>query len=1293
MPHYTGYRQRAPPPLPDPSTLPFPGNVIRGCSACGLRAGATAPVPGQGPIPAGVMLIGEAPGCFPAGTFVLTPNGVQDISRILVGDIVLNGRGKPQKVVNVFSRPTTQMSYLKIRGMLEQSLTPNHPIQVIRATPCYDSHTRKFCFPCSRRSATCSLSVFDNYKPEWVAASALIQGDHVIIPDLMGAETDSHGLTPDADVVRIPFQQRKLFRRTKFKDWGVDQEFQLDPELAYILGWYMAEGNASIRNGTVMFNLGEGDGDLRFILEDQCRKVFGLACVWFVEGKGWRLQIHSRPLAAWFLDLFGRNQHACRVPDVIFQSSLSIIRNFVKGWYAGDGKHEKDGHGDGIVTASREAAYGLQGLLLRLGICPTLHKEEWDSSNGNTTAGGYLVAFPKSLKWEKERNVVSFKGQKLARVDSVRTEAADCLVYNIETEDNQYLVPFVVHNSNEDLWNQPFYGQAGQELNSLLAQASISRESVFITNCNRCKPPNNRTPTLAEQKACAHWLDLEVELVNPHIIVAMGATAIRHFLGPDAGTVEHLHGKPIVCKVGSATRIVLPAYHPAAALHNTSLLRQLFDDFQVLRGLVAGHDASDYLVADEYPNPVYTVVDTPEKMRKMRDEVREVGECAIDVETVSHDSELWSYQVSAVPGTAWFVPIEKGFKGRVDVTDWGALIIVHYYLHDIRFLNIPDGNFLDTMTAAYLTGRPQGLKELSSRLCGIVMKSYSEVVRPGQLKLSMQYLTEAANREWPDPPDIEEVKWDNKAGRVITRIKHPQHISFKIKRLLARCVDNESEFDPLEKWGDISELERTEVEKALGQMPESSLADIKFEDAVQYANSDAQATLRVKHKMDKLIRDLGLDFVLHMDLNTLPMAHDMMGNGMPVNKEHFRNMSVDYTNRMAAKAAEMASIVGHPFNPNSSAQVAKVVYGELGFTPTAYTKTKLISTDDSELKKVKHPVTKTILEYRRLSKVKGTYCDNLTNYSYSDANGVDCIHTTIKTTRVETGRWASSDPVNLQNIPVRNKEGKLVRKGFVAAPRTKLVEGDLKQIEMCTQAHLANCKGLIELFLSGKDPHTTTASKIFGVPYEEAKKDKFRYPCKRAGFGIIYLIGAEGLYSQITEYIADLEAEGEPIEIEAWSVEQCQKFIDDYYKLYPEIKDYQQEMAAMARRLGYTRDIFGRIRFIPEVNCPIRSIQEAGCRQAANFPVTASAQGILKVAMGNLWRELPKTEWRDNVKYLMQIHDSLVLQVTDDEKILKPYLRWMEKVVSGSVQLKVPVGMDFKVGSNWADTEKYSLKD
>ena len=838
---------------------------------------------------------------------------------------------------------------------------------------------------------------------------------------------------------------------------------------------------------------------------------------------------------------------------------------------------------------------------------------------------------------------------------------------------------------NEDLEGRPFCGQAGQQLDYLLMQCGINRDDVYISNVIKCLTRNNAPPKPASVKACAKWLDIELGLVQPKIIVAMGAFAIRRMLGDDADTVEHLHGRPIE-KDG---RIILPCYHPAAGLHDTSTLRFLYDDFQVLRGLLQGKTVADYIIKDEYPNPDYRVVNKSNS-GDFTDMLYGSDCVAVDVETIKQDTQLWSVQLSGSPGTGWFTKVANNYKGRFSLKDVPGRIIVHYYLNDVKWLDIPDDNFLDTMTMAYLLGLAQGLKTLARSLCGIEMISYQEMTRPGQQKLSLQYLTEACDKEWPDPPELEETKWDNKQGRIVTKVKKPWHISRKITKILDDVKEN-SDTDPYDRWRGIPDGERECVEKKLGIMPESSLADIKFEDAVQYATRDADATLRVKLKMEQLIHDAGLDFVLHMDTSILPMVREMMDTGMAVDLDHFRNLSVDYDARMRAKSTELAGIVGHPFNPSSSKQVAEVVYTELGFKPTHTTPTGLVSTDDQELKKTGHPVAKGIIEYRRLSKMKGTYSDALVEWAIPDSEGIARVHTTLKTTRVETGRLASADP-NLQNIPTRNKEAKLVKSGFVAPERKILAEADYSQIEMVTLAHLSGCKRLIELFLRGGDPHTEMAAHIFDKSLDDAKQEKYRYPVKRLNFGVAYLIGAMGLSNQINEYIADLEMEGTLVEIEPWDELTCEKFLAEWYKLNPEVKDFQMEQAAQARRYGYVVDLFGRRRFIPEVFCPVRSIQEAGLRQAANFPVTATAQGIIKLAMGELWRELPEMGWRGKVKWLMQIHDSLLVEMDEDPAFVREYLIWMRNIMCGVVKLAVPVKVDFKVGKAWGELSKFSLE-
>lgn len=839
---------------------------------------------------------------------------------------------------------------------------------------------------------------------------------------------------------------------------------------------------------------------------------------------------------------------------------------------------------------------------------------------------------------------------------------------------------------NEDLQGRPFVGQAGQYLDSLLFQARIAREDTAICNLVKCLTPGNRAPTRAEVAACAGWLDLELDIVNPYVIVTMGLPATYHVLGGGAGSMEQLHGRPILLN----GRIILPVYHPAAALRDTSKLRQCAEDFQALRRLMDGAPWRSFYTRDEYPSPDYRVADSPALIKTMMDEAAEAGVFGLDTELCR--GKLWSYQVSSRPGTGWFVPIGDDFQGRVDFTGRPATAVVHNYLHDIQYVGLRDDGFVDTMVMAYICGQPQGLKELASRLCGIKMVSYGEMVKPGQQELSLEYMMKVLAREWPDPPLQTVTGWNNKKGEMVTRQTKPWNIRRKAGGMI-KDFEASPDTDLWDRWRHIPSAERALVEEVLGPMPEASLSDIPFEQAVAYAVRDADATLRVYLKLERMVEKLGLEFALLTDLRILPMVDAMMRNGMAVDVEYYRSLSESYDQRLRVMAASLAKTVGHAFNPASSQQSAAVVYGELGFTPTRRTATGLISTDDAELKKTGHAVAAEIVRYRGLLKLKSTYADNVARSARPDATGVPRMHTVLKTTRVETGRLSSSKAddgtgANLQNIPTRSKEARAIKNGFIAPPGWVLADGDLGQIELVTQAHLANCGGLIELFNRGGDPHTETAARLFGVSLEEAAKDKYRYPCKRAGFGIIYMIGAEGLSTQVNEYIADLRMEGEPVDIEPWDKETCATFIEEYYRLYPEIREYQHRELMHARRHGYVQDMFGRIRYVPEVLCPVKAIQEAGARMAANFAVTASAAGIIKLAMGELWEKLPGTEWADVVRWLMQVHDSLVVEVIDDEDVLTSCLSWMSGVMRGVVCLSVPIKVDFKVGRRWGELEK-----
>jgi len=521
--------------------------------------------------------------------------------------------------------------------------------------------------------------------------------------------------------------------------------------------------------------------------------------------------------------------------------------------------------------------------------------------------------------------------------------------------------------SQEDERGEPFTGSAGRLLNSLLSSAGWGRELCYISNVLKCRPPNNTKPSPKQIASCSHWLDIEIGMVQPEILVLMGAIAIYRILGPDAGTVEHLHGNPLVMKVGGRDIIVLPVYHPAAALHETAKLRFVYDDFQVLKGLIAGNDPQQYKVVDEYPNPEYIELHASD-MKGFYDRMESAGLVAADTETVN--DKLWSVQVCFEPGTAYFIGPELVDSFRFPPS---TLVVFHNYLYDYQFIRAD--RFSDTMIMAYQLGLPQGLKELAHRTCGIVMRSYSDLVSGSGRENAINYLTDAVGRDWPKPEPVAELKWNNKAGKVIEKIRNPQPITRKIKRILADSVDGVA--DPYKRWIDIDQAERNIVESVLGPMPSSTIADIPRSEAINYAAKDADSTMRVYKALLPRIQEYGLEFTLGMDLGVLPMVQEMMDTGFALDVDYLKGLSSEYAEKMASIADELAEMAGHAFNPGSSAQVAQVVYQELGFKPTKFTDSKAISTDDRELKKINHPIVEGILKYRQQAKNKDPLADTI----------------------------------------------------------------------------------------------------------------------------------------------------------------------------------------------------------------------------------------------------------------------------------------------------------------------------
>ena len=806
---------------------------------------------------------------------------------------------------------------------------------------------------------------------------------------------------------------------------------------------------------------------------------------------------------------------------------------------------------------------------------------------------------------------------------------------------------------NEDTYGKPFTGDAGKYLNSLLDTIGLKREEVIITNTVKCRPLRNRTPGRDEAEFCkTRWLDLEITMVQPEIIVAMGKVAIETFLGE--ASVEHVHGIPQYITYQGRAITLLPVYHPAAGFYDSSLMRAIAADFAVLGELVHGNTV-DHITDDL--EVVYTEWDGPNLEEFDR-------KAAIDTEIV--DDKLWSYQVSFEPGSAQF--IDASIARYIP----GKQAIVHNYLFDAQWLNLPE-YCDDTMLMAYLLGLPQGLKELSWRLCGMEMASYTETISGHRKTKAMNWLNQAALLDWPDPPELEVVTWDRKENKLKTQLKKPQHINRKLKRIIADVVSGKElkngPVDPWARWHQIDARERAEVESIMGPMPDASLADIPREQAIYYSARDADATMRVYRVLQELLKERDLLYVYCMDQQTLPIALEMQNNGMAVDKNYLINLGRHYLEQMEAKAEEIfEALHGRRFNPNSDHDLRKVFYEELKNKPTKFTPTGLPSVRGEELSKIKHPAAKMVEEYRHLAHLKDSFCDALPSKVDTDGR----IHTTINTTRTETGRWSMKNP-NLQQIPSRSEQGRAIRKAFIASDTTSLIAIDYSQIEMRVAAHLAQCQSMIGMFQEGRDIHTETASQIFGIPIEEVTSQQ-RYPTKTMGFGVIYGLTPHGLQNQ-------MQLEG----LTDWTETRCEEFITWYYELRPELRAWQEHTKAQAMRDGYVRDMFGRLRYIPELLCPIERYRSAGERQAVNMPVQSSAQGILKLAMGLLHRS-PEVPFM----WLLQVHDELMFETLDRDTAR--FVKWAKGVMESAVKISVPVLAEAKVGKNWGEMKELPVE-
>lgn len=394
----------------------------------------------------------------------------------------------------------------------------------------------------------------------------------------------------------------------------------------------------------------------------------------------------------------------------------------------------------------------------------------------------------------------------------------------------------------------------------------------------------------------------------------------------------------------------------------------------------------------------------------------------------------------------------------------------------------------------------------------------------------------------------------------------------------------------------------------------------------------------------------------------MPVAfvlYDMEKEGIAIDREALKKYGEDLSVSIAELEKRIYEAAGEEFNINSPKQLGVILFEKLQMPNSKKTKTGY-STSAEVLEKlaVDYPIVSDILEYRQLTKLKSTYADGLANYI--DETGR--IHTTFNQTITATGRLSSTEP-NLQNIPIRIELGKMIRKVFHPAKGNLFVDSDYSQIELRVLAHVADDEKLIEAFQNGQDIHRTTASHVFGVPFDEVT-DLQRRNAKAVNFGIVYGISAFGLSQDLNI-----------------SRKEAQEFIDKYFETYPKIKAFLESTVEQAKKDGYIKTLFNRIRPIPELSSSNFMQRQFGERVAMNSPIQGTAADIIKIAMIRVHDRLIRDKLKS--KLILQVHDELLIETLEEEK--EQVIALLEEEMKNAVKLKVSMEVGTETGYDWYD--------
>lgn len=444
---------------------------------------------------------------------------------------------------------------------------------------------------------------------------------------------------------------------------------------------------------------------------------------------------------------------------------------------------------------------------------------------------------------------------------------------------------------------------------------------------------------------------------------------------------------------------------------------------------------------------------------------------------------------------------------------------------------------------------------------------------------------------------------------------------------------------------------------------QKNMRDLDPKDIYLYACEDADITLKLKNKLEKELKENDAEKLFYeIEMPLVPVLVNIESNGVLIDTDALKQTSEHFTVRMKAIEQEIYAMAGEEFNISSPKQVGEMLFDKLKIVEKAKkTKTGQYVTSEEVLESLrhKHDIIEKILEHRGLKKLLSTYIDALPQLINPRTGR---IHTSFNQTVTATGRLSSSNP-NLQNIPIRDEDGKEIRKAFIPDEGCLFFSADYSQIELRIMAHLSGDRNMIDAFLSGHDIHAATAAKVYKKDIATVDSD-MRRKAKTANFGIIYGISVFGLAERMNV-----------------DRKEAKELIDGYFETYPQVKEYMDKSIRVAREHGYVETIFHRKRFLPDINSRNAVVRGYAERNAINAPIQGSAADIIKVAMARIYERFRAEKLK--AKMILQVHDELNFSVPMDEKeiVERVVIEEMER----AYRMHVPLKADCGWGKNWLE--------